>query len=157
MMSFFFMFVIVLSLMCLVLLVSAERLDLGRIVSVDVLHHHSAVATLFCNKAGDEPHRPTPIDFNAGTNAFLSQHHVDSDRTRIVETAQTISPPSPYCLEILQGNVLCQPSKLLLFWCHPVAQVRPSLVGIEKGKSSVLDTSLSIEPLLKGEFANFVQ
>ena len=131
--------------------------DFGRIVSVDVLHHHSSVATLFCNKAGDESHRPTPIDFNAGTNAFLGQHHVDADWTSVVETAQARCPPSPYRLEILQRNVLSQPSKLLFFGCHPIPQVRSSLVGVEEGQASILNSALSIEPELKGEVAHFMQ
>ena len=86
--------------------------DFGRIVSVDVLHHHSSVATLLCNEAGDEAHRPSPVDLDAGTDAFLSQHHVDADWTSVVKTAQARCPPSPYLLEILQRNVLSQPSKL---------------------------------------------
>ena len=151
------MFVIVLSLMCLVLLVSAERLDFGRVVPVDVLHHHSSVATLFCNKARDESHCPTPIDFDAGTDALLSQHHVDSDWTSVVETAQARCPPSPYLLEILQGNILSQPSELLFFGCHPIPQVRPSLVCVEKGQASILNSALSIEPELKGEVGHFMQ
>ena len=125
--------------------------DFGRIVSVDVLHHHSAVATLFCNKAGDESHRPTPIDFDAGTNAFLGQHHVDADWTSVVETAQARCPPSPYLLEILQRNVLCQPRELLSLGRHPIPQVRSSLVGVEEGQASILNSALSIEPELKAK------
>ena len=131
--------------------------DFGRIVSVDVLHHHSSVATLFCDEARDEPHRPTPIDLYAGTNALLGQHHVDPDRTSVVKTAQARCPPSPYRLEILQRNVLSQPSELLLFGCHPIPQVRSSLVGVEEGQASILNSALSIEPELKGEVGHFMQ